>query len=196
MAEIASDERLLERASRGDEAAFTQLYRRHRDAVFRFAYRLLGAQSLAEDVTQECFLSLIQRPAGFDPAHGASLRTYLYAAVRNQSLKHFRRERGHVAVEDLLTEAPLTAGAKGPLGRLLEEELTLEVQRAIAELPPLQREALILFEYEELSLAEIALIVGAETGTVKTRLFRAREGLRRSLAPYLNYAAEALATER
>lgn len=195
MAEIASDERLLERASRGDEAAFTQLYRRHRDAVFRFAYRLLGARNLAEDVTQECFLSLIQRPAGFDPTR-AALRTYLYAAVRNQALKHFRRERDHIALEDLLSEAPLAAGANGPLPRLLAEELTLEVQRAIAALPPLQREALILFEYEELSLAEIALVVGAEVGTVKARLFRAREGLRRALAPYLNSAAEAFATER
>ena len=59
----------------------------------------------------------------------------------------------------------------------------------------MQREALILFEYEELSLAEIALIVGADVGTVKARLHRARQRLRRSLAPYLRSSTEAFAVE-
>ncbi len=82
----------------------------------------------------------------------------------------------------------------GPLRRLLDEELSNEVRKAVESLPPLQREALVLFEYEELSLAEIATIVEADTGTVKARLHRARQRLKKILAPYLS-SHEAIVVE-
>lgn len=179
-----TDERLLNRASRGDEAAFRQLYERHRDAVFRFAYRTLGSVGLAEDVAHDCFLSLLRQPLKFDSSR-ASLRTYLLAAARNLSLKHFRHTGSEVGVEELAQDLRSPEGAE-PLRQLLDEELSSEVQRAIESLPPLQREALVLFEYEELSLAEIAEVVGADIGTVKARLHRARQRLKRVLAPYLS----------
>lgn len=72
-----------------------------------------------------------------------------------------------------------------PLGRLLDDELAEKVREAIASLPSLQREALVLFEYEGLALSEIASICGTDTGAVKSRLFRARERLRNVLRPYL-----------
>jgi RNA polymerase sigma-70 factor (ECF subfamily) len=179
-----TDERLLNRASRGDEAAFLQLYERHRDAVFRFAYRLLGSTGPAEDVTHDCFLSLLRQPLKFD-ASRASLRTYLLAAARNLSSKHFRHAPGEVTVEELAEDLRSPEGAE-PLRQLLDRELSSEVQRAIESLPPLQREALVLFEYEELSLAEIAEVVGADVGSVKARLHRARQSLKRVLAPYVS----------
>jgi RNA polymerase sigma-70 factor, ECF subfamily len=77
-----------------------------------------------------------------------------------------------------------------PLRRLLASEVSGVVRKAIGELPPLQREALILFEYEELSLAEIAEIAGVDIGTVKSRLYRARQRLRILLAPYFLSGAE------
>ena len=86
-----TDEQLLKRASRGDEAAFLLLYERHREAVFRFAYRMLGDSAQAEDITQECFLSLVRRPDSFDETR-AKLRTYLLGATRNLSLKSLRRK--------------------------------------------------------------------------------------------------------
>jgi len=178
-----TDEKLLHKASRGDEAAFLILYERHRAPVFRFAYRLLGSTELAEDVTHDCFLSLIKRPASFDPQR-AALRTYLYAAARNLAGKHFRQHASNtVPIDELLDELRVPENEE-PLRQLLNEELSAEVRKAVMSLPPLQREAVVLFEYEELSLAEIALIVGADIGTVKSRLSRAREGLRRSLLPY------------
>ena len=67
MPERISDELLFERAKGGDQAAFVELYERHRNAVFRFAYRILGSAEAAEDVTHDCFLSLIRRPEGFEP---------------------------------------------------------------------------------------------------------------------------------
>ena len=189
-----TDERLLKRASRGDEAAFLLLYERHRDAVFRFAYRLLGSVALAEDVAHDCFLSLIRQPERFDSSRGASLRTYLYAAARNLAMKHFRRQ-GHEATVEEVADEPRVPPSQEPLGKLLDKELSFEVRKAIDDLPPMQREALILFEYEDLSLAEIALIVGADVGTVKARLHRARQRLRRSLGPYLRSSMDACAVE-
>jgi RNA polymerase sigma-70 factor (ECF subfamily) len=178
-----TDEKLLQRAGRGDEAAFLALYERHRETVFRFAYRMLGSAALAEEVTHDCFLGLIREPARFDP-NRAALRTYLYAAVRNLAAKHFRRHAGETTVEECV-EADFVADRRGePLSLLLDAELAAEVQRAVAALPPLQREVVILFEYEELSLAEVAAVVGADTGTVKSRLHRARQRLRRELSHY------------
>jgi len=139
---------------------------------------------MAEDITHDCFLSLIKKPENFNPAR-ASLRTYLYSAARNLAMKQFRNSGREAALDDLIEEPPIPRRQE-PLGRMLDEELTAKVREAVSNLPPLQREALVLFEYEELPLSEIATVVGTDVGVVKSRLHRARERLRNSLAPYLN----------
>jgi RNA polymerase sigma-70 factor, ECF subfamily len=182
--ERTTDEVLLEEAGAGDQAAFLELYDRYRQPIFRFAYRLLGSVEIAEDVTHDCFLSLIRKPENFRPER-ASLKTYLYAAARNLALKHFRNT-GREAGMDEIAEEPQDTSRRGPLRRLLDEELAAQVREAIFNLPPLQREALILFEYEGLSLNEVAEVAGTDVGAVKARLYRARESLKRFLRPYVN----------
>jgi RNA polymerase sigma-70 factor (ECF subfamily) len=179
---------LLQRAGEGDQAAFVELYERHRLPVFRFAYRLLGSVENAEDVTHDCFLSLVRKSENFRPGR-ASLRTYLFAAARNLALKYFR-DVGRDESWDELNDEPSLTARQEPLRRLLDEELSNQVREAVMSLPPLQREALILFEYEELSLSEIAAITQSEVGAIKARLFRAREGLKRMLSPYLGVNQE------
>jgi RNA polymerase sigma-70 factor (ECF subfamily) len=127
-------------------------------------------------------LSLIVQAGRFDPTR-ASLRTYLLAAARNLSFKHLRKYGGEVSVE-VMAHDPQLSYEEAPLHRLISEERAVQVRNAISSLPPLQREVVILFQYEELSLAEIASVVGADVGTVKSRLHRAREGLRRLLASH------------
>ncbi len=188
-----TDEELLNQASRGDEAAFLELYERHRAAVYRFAYRLLGSVEVSEDIAHDCFLSLIKHPQRFDAARGTLLRTYLFAAARNLAMKHLRRVGQDVSVDELVEEPAMFEAQ--PLHQLLDEEVAQLVQRAVNLLPPLQREALVLFEYEELPLSEIAGIVCADVGTVKARLYRARQGLKRTLSPYFRERAETLALE-
>jgi RNA polymerase sigma-70 factor (ECF subfamily) len=183
MSDNNAEAELLRRAGSGDETAFLVLYERHRGAVFRFAYRLLGSSQLAEEITHDCFLALIRNPGCYQ-ADRASLRTYLCAAARNLSYKQLRRKGVETAVEEV-PEPEQDGGAPEPLRRLLDDEVVEEVRRAVSDLPPLQREALILFEYEELSLAEIARVVEADVGTVKSRLHRARERLRRTLSPWM-----------
>jgi len=177
----ASDADLLLRARQGEEAAFVQIYQRYRRSVFQFAWRLTGSEAAAEDVTQECFLALLDG-AAYDPQHGA-LRTYLLGIARHRAIRRVRAlERDSEDTED----APDTID---PLGELLAAERTEMVCRAVATLPLPQREALVLFEYEELSMEEIAEVTGVEVGAVKSRLFRARESLRKRLAPLLSAAA-------
>lgn len=194
MPDRITDELLLARAGGGDQAAFLLLYERHRNAVFRFSYRLLGSLEMAEDITHDCFVSLIRKPENFKPAR-AALRTYLYAAARNLAMKHFRDAGREAALDDLIDE-PAAPRKQGPLHRLLDEELTAQVKEAVSNLPPLQREALVLFEYEGLPLSEIATVVGTDVGAVKSRLHRARERLRGSLAPYLNSNPEIVTLEK
>ena len=176
----ANDARLLGIARRGDEASFQDLYHRYRRPVFQFAWRLTGSEAAAEDVAQESFLALLEG-VDYDPAQGA-LRTYLLGIARHRALRRLRaseRETGEPAEEADAAAEP------DALRLLLEAERAGMVGRAIASLPVAQREALVLFEYEDLSLEEIARITGSECGAVKARLFRAREALRKRLAPLL-----------
>ena len=189
-----TDEKLLADAANGDTTAFQILYQRYRDPIFRFAYRMLGSVEAAEDVAHDCFLSLIKDPGRFDSTK-ASFRTYLYAAARNQAAKQYSSFGRETALEEL-AEEPAAGDRNVPMAQVLDDELASEVAGAIASLPPLQREALVLFEYEELSLAEIAEIVGVDANTVKARLFRAREKLRSKLERYFRTGREAATVRR
>jgi len=194
LANQVTDEKLLADAANGDTAAFQILYQRYRDPIFRFAYRMLGSVEAAEDVAHDCFLSLIRQPGRFDSTK-ASFRTYLYAAARNQAARQYSSFGRETALDEL-SEEPAAADRNAPMAQVLDGELASEVARAIASLPPLQREALVLFEYEELSLAEIGEIVGVDANTVKGRLFRAREKLRSKLERYFRTGREAATLRR
>jgi RNA polymerase sigma-70 factor, ECF subfamily len=183
-----TDALLLERAEAGDPAAFINLYERHRTAIFRFSYRLSGSVEVAEDITHDCFLGLIRKPGNFRPGR-ALLRTYLLAAARNLWLKGLR-DYGRETPMDEDADDNIVAPGKEPLSDLLDDELSFKVAEAIAGLPPLQREALILFEYEGLALNEIAAMVGTDVGAIKSRLHRARARLRDVLRPYLTSQRE------
>jgi RNA polymerase sigma-70 factor (ECF subfamily) len=172
-----TDEALLDLAGR-DEAAFMLLFERHREVIFRVAYRLTNSTAAAEDITQECFLGLLNARGRFDPAKG-SLRMYLYGAVRNHARKYYGLREGEVDLDQTeIDEAP------EPAQVFLQRELSQVIQQAISTLPLQQREALILFQYEELPLEEIAVILGIDIGAVKSRLHRARARLKRILTPY------------
>jgi RNA polymerase sigma-70 factor (ECF subfamily) len=168
-------ERLIRDARRGKEGPFLRLFDDHHAPLFRFAWRLTGSQSDAEDIVQECFLSLLRPDCRFDPARTA-LRTYLFGAVRNHALKRLRRRELGITPEGTDHRTPETEALRG--------EVVEAVAEAIAELPETQREVLLLAHYEQLSLAEIAEITELEITAVKSRLQRARSTLRETLAAY------------
>ncbi|HYW41852.1 MAG TPA: RNA polymerase sigma factor [Bryobacteraceae bacterium] len=165
----------LHDARRGKEAALLRLFDDHHLPLFRYAWRLTGSTADAEDIVQECFLALLRPDCSFDPARTA-IRTYLFGAVRNQSLNRLRRREQGVAAESTDHRTPETEALRG--------ETAEAVANAIAGLPEAQREVLLLAHYEQLSLAEIAEIMQLEVTAVKSRLQRARATLRETLAAY------------
>jgi RNA polymerase sigma-70 factor (ECF subfamily) len=168
---------LIDAARRGREAAFLQLFEEHHLPLYRFAYRLTGSASDAEDVVQECFMELLRPACSYDPDR-SSLRTYLFGVVRNQSLKRRRRS---VPFPGEGAE-PRVEGS--PEGQVLHTELEGVVARAVMQLPETQREVLILAHYEQMPLAEIARVMALDLGAVKSRLQRARAALKETLAAY------------
>ncbi len=156
------------------DAEFQAAFEQHKDAVYRFAWRMSASPAAAEDITQDVFVALMRHPDRFDPARG-TLRAFLLGIARNLTLKQWRAEhRFEPLDEDAFVAEPLDL-ERGDIGEI--------VGRAVRALVPLQREVVILVEYEGLTLAEVARAVDADVGTIKSRLHRARENLRRMLAP-------------
>jgi len=159
------------------DAEFQTAFAQHKDAVYRFAWRMSGSAAAAEDITQDAFVGLLRYPDRFNPDRG-SLRAFLLGIARNLALKRWRKEHRLDPLDDETLVAEPIDLDRGELGDI--------VGRAVQALRPLQREVVILAEYEGLTLAEIARAVDADVGTVKSRLHRARENLRRMLAPLRN----------
>jgi len=167
---------ILQRARSGDQRAFDSLVKRYTRRVFQFAWRMTGSTDAAEDIAQQGFVALFVATPKFDPER-ARVLTFLYSVARNLSVS---RLRGLHRDEPVDEAHAIPASAETDL---LREETAGIVRQAIERLPEAQREVLILFEYEELSLKEIGAVLNLDTGAVKSRLFRARESLKMQLAP-------------
>jgi len=186
--DTCSDETLLQMAMAGDEEAFTRLYRRLRGVVYRFARRMSGSSSVAEDVTQEVFLILLRRAELFDPQRG-SISTYLISIARNEILRRLDRDRAYVTLADDAA-APDKKDKNpdenlivriDPLGSLMRNEEIESVRQAVLGLPLHYREVVVLCELEEMSYGEAAASLGCAVGTVRSRLHRARALLKQRL---------------
>lgn len=177
---MTSDRQLLDLAADGDETAFRILYDRHRDAVYRFAWALTRSEADAEEIVQDGFLTLIRKARLFR-AEAASLRTWLLGITRNLC---YRRRGRDAPPENAETEA--VSRDPGIEAALIRDQTAEAVRCAVLLLPEPQREAILLFEFEELSLAETAAVLGIEPNAVKARLHRGRARLKLllpSLAP-------------
>jgi RNA polymerase sigma-70 factor, ECF subfamily len=172
------DGQLLQRSAAGDQTAFEILYERYRNMVFRFAWVLTRSGPNAEEVVQDSFMALIRKARDFDPKR-AQLQTWLLGITRNFCYRRMRPE----PVEDALSEDIPDDGASLET-QLIGDEVAKAVRRAVMSLPRAQREAIVLFEFEDMSLAETAQVLGIEANAVKARLHRARELLRGS--PHLS----------
>ncbi len=164
-----TDQELVARANRGDHAAFELLYRRYRDWVVAAAERVTGNRDDALDILQEVFGELFTRFPGFQLT--AQMKTFLYPAVRHRALDRLRRRHPTVDIDELADVLPAPAGA----------EPATDAHRLLATLPLAQREVLSLRYADDLSLAQIAAVLGIPLGTVKSRLHHALLALRAAL---------------
>jgi RNA polymerase sigma-70 factor (ECF subfamily) len=176
-----SDSELLRAMSAGEEDAFVTLYRRRQGSVYRFALQMIGCRSLAEDVTQEVFIVLMNNPQMFDPARG-SVSSFLLGIARNLVLRRLQRDRLFVSLGDGdEIEQPAMAGEPAEL--LARSETIESVRRAVLSLPPRYREVVVLCDLQEISYVEAAAILHCAVGTVRSRLHRARALLMEKLGP-------------
>lgn len=158
------DAQIWESFRRGDDRAFEALYREHGARLRSFLRHYLGDAQAAQDIAQEAFLALWQNPNGFQPSRGP-LRAYLFGIARKRAADWWRHR------------APADTPQPGPA--VTDSERTVLVAEALAQLEPGLRGLLWLREVEGYSYAELAEILDIPMGTVKSRLFAAREALRR-----------------
>jgi RNA polymerase sigma-70 factor (ECF subfamily) len=185
---------LLARMKKGDEAAFVQLYRLHRDPVYRLALLYSGSTAHAADVTQETFVHFMTRSSQYDPLRG-SLGAWLCGVARNMARKAAGGREDATDPELLADDAApyeQHIDRDTPLECLMRSERAEQVRRAVAALAPHYRDVLILCELSELSYAEAAQVCGIDIGTVRSRLSRARAQLAQRLARYHASAKEAV----
>ena len=168
-----SDEELMAAYARGASGAFGQLYARYKQPIFGFFRRRVLDEAQAEELAQECFLAVIRGAARYEPE--ALFRTYLYAIALKMVRAHRRKAlfRGMFFGVAESRHEPAEANH-------LDAEIAL--RQAVGRLDRTDREVLMLREYEELSYAEIAELLGLPLNTVRSRLFRARMALREMLS--------------
>jgi RNA polymerase sigma-70 factor, ECF subfamily len=176
-----SDDELLRLMRAGDERAFLLLYQGRGGAIYRFALRMTGSEAIAEDVTQDVFMSLINDMARFDAARG-SLTSYLFGIARNQVLRRIEKDRFITPIVDDQAEANLVSSSD-PLSDLTRRETIEAVRQAVLALPVHYREVVVLCDLHEMSYAEAAEALGCALGTVRSRLHRARALLVEKLRP-------------
>jgi RNA polymerase sigma-70 factor (ECF subfamily) len=175
-----SDELLMRKVAKGDLAAFRLLMERWEGAAKRYAYRVFGDYHAAEDAAQETFVRLYRSSGRYQPT--AKFGTYFYTVLGNlcrDRIRAARRRAGHgEVIEDVfvIDEANESVGL-APEPRVDTEEERLMVRQAVAELPEKLREALSLREFEGLSYQEIADVMSANLGEVKTWIHRGRKRL-------------------
>jgi RNA polymerase sigma-70 factor (ECF subfamily) len=167
-----SDGDTLRRMRAGDEAAFTALYHRWQGPIYRFALRMSGRTSVAEDVTQETFMALLRGGEGFDASRG-SLAGYLFGIARHRVLHRLERERSYVSIDG--EPADPVSSDDDPHVALARRERIERVRDAVLSLPIHYREAVVLCDLHHWSYEEAAAALGCAVGTVRSRLHRGRD---------------------
>ena len=174
-----SDESLIALVATGDREAFSCLMDRHKDKIYRLAYKMMGNAEEAEDVTQEVFLRVWSHAGTFTPS--AKFSTWIFAISANLCRSRLRSiwRRFKSLKEDYTVH--LNNDTASPDKQLIRREQQARIDTAIQALPPNQRTALALWRYENLSYLEIAEVMRCSAASVESLLFRAKTTLRQKL---------------
>jgi len=177
-----TDEELVEAFRQGELSAFDGLVARWERKIRGAVHRILGNEEEARDVCQEAFLKAYRALDSFKSE--ARFSSWLYQIALNISRDRLRRRKGrtHVSLQELEEGGTVLVTRRPSAHELVEaDDLARTVESAIASLPEEQREIIVLKEYQELTFAEIADVLGVPISTVKTRLYRGLSQLRVSL---------------
>lgn len=189
MTETIQDAELVRLAQAGDARAFEALVVKYQRRIARHVARYVKAAGDVEDVVQETFIRAYRGLASF--RGDSAFYSWLYRIATNAALNHLQRSGGEVLLGDDAPEEraeafePGISDAEDPERALMAKQIAETVQRALAKLRPELAEALMLYEVEGKPYAEIAGMLGIPIGTVRTRIFRAREFIAKRLEPVL-----------
>ena len=171
------DEELLKRSAKGDEEAFTVLYRRHVDVLYRFAFRMTGSTWGAEEIIQDVFMTLVREPGKYDAERG-TLPAFLFGITRNKIMKYHERLPREISLLERQEDGSgggLTLRDSFTPAMWAEQRERLEkVRAAVMELPIEFRETVVLCELEEMSYDQAARMLDCPIGTIRSRLHRGR----------------------
>lgn len=180
-----SDESLMRLIRSGSHQAFAILVRRHTDRFFAASYRMTGNVGEAEDMVQEAFLKIWQKPDLWKDDKGAKFTTWFYRVLSNQNIDRLRKMQKMVSDNSIL---PFIADAKeNPENAAADSEEQARIEQALSALPERQKTAINLCYYEGLSNAEAADAMGLKLKALESLLMRAKTGLREYLNRYDNH---------
>lgn len=168
------DAELVRKMQTGDEEAFSRIYEKYRDVVYRTACLIMGDAAGGEDVAQDTWVDVYLHCHQLKNAE--SFRCWLFR-ILNRNAWNISKKRKHEIPDEYVLEKADGSDLRSPEYSFLEQEQENEVQRAVDHLKHKQKVAVILYYYNELSIKEIAAVTGSTEGTVKTRLFAARKKL-------------------
>lgn len=180
-----SDEVLLRRAIAGEEAAFLSLYQRLKGGIYRYAYYMTGSRMVAEEVVQEVFILLLNEGGSYRESRG-DVGAFSFGIARNLVRRIERRERKYEPIpsdDSMMAPGVLISGAESVSRELMRNEVTAQVQAAIASLPDHYRQAVVLCDLCELSYEQAASRLDCAVGTIRSRLNRAHAILAEKLRP-------------
>jgi RNA polymerase sigma-70 factor (ECF subfamily) len=181
------DEEVMLNYQKGEVSAMDELLRRYRNPVYHFTLRLIGNITEAQDITQEVFLRVHQYKDSYEPT--GKFSTWIFSIAHNLALSRLRKNKWLAIwpskVDDSDDLKEFKSPDPSPDAKVYENEISGIVKKCIQSLPFLQREALVLREYENLDYQDIAKILKKSLGTVKTLIHRARQNLKTKLLPYI-----------
>jgi RNA polymerase sigma-70 factor, ECF subfamily len=178
---MQTDDALMQRVREGDDDAFREIVDRYKDSLVNYLTHLVRSRDRAEEVAQDAFVRLYRNAGKYRQQE--RLGPYLFRIATNLVVTEIRRERRWSLLLPRLHASTRTS-APAPDTNLFTSEIQRQVSAAIDHLPVNYRAALVLFEIEEWSYDEIAKALDVRVGTVKSRISRARDLLRRYLAPW------------
>ncbi len=179
-----TDDELIDQVRAGDLRSFEELIDRYRNQVFNFVYRILGSRDEAEDILQDAFMKVYQHLPRYKKQ--SKFSSYLFTIAHNLSMNRVNyRKRSQMKLDTLAqSDREMSVTDRTPDAQLRENEIAIVVHRAIEKLPPKYRAALVLSEFEGFSYKQISDVLNCSVGTVKSRIFRARDLLRGYLKGY------------
>lgn len=186
-----TDESLMLRYGAGDITAFDTLYGRHELGVWRFVFRSVRVQAVADDLLQDVWFSVARQALSYQPT--ARFKTWLFTLAHNRLVDYFRTAKNHTSLDaddadddtaGRVLDTLIANSGFGPLRQLQSRQQATALITAIENLHPLQREAFLLQAEADMSVEEIAIATGTSFETAKSRLRYARNSLREQLKEF------------